>query len=122
VWRFVPSQQRLELFVESPGASVCDYPDNLCLHPRHGLIVVCEDSKQPVQRLYGLKREAGLDGLFELARNNVQLAGGELEKLPGLKGDFRGAEWAGTCFSADGKTLFANVYRPGFTVAISGPF
>ncbi len=122
VWRFVPSQQRLELFVESPGASAFDYPDNLCLHPRSGLIVVCEDSKQPVQRLYGLRREGGLDGLFELARNNVQLAGGELEKLPNLKGDFRGAEWAGTCFSADGKTLFANVYRPGFTVAISGPF
>jgi secreted PhoX family phosphatase len=122
VWRFVPSQQRLELFLESPAASVFDYPDNLCLHPRQGLIVVCEDSKQPVQRLYGLKREAGLEGLFELARNNVQLAGGELPAQPGLKGDFRGAEWAGTCFSADGKTLFANVYRPGFTVAISGPF
>jgi secreted PhoX family phosphatase len=125
VWRFIPSQQRLALFVESPGASVFDYPDNLCLHPRQGLIVVCEDSKQPVQRLYGLRRRDGpdgLDGLFELARNNVQLAGGELEKQPGLKGDFRGAEWAGTCFSADGKTLFANIYRPGFTVAISGPF
>ncbi|MFG6433671.1 alkaline phosphatase PhoX [Roseateles sp. LYH14W] len=122
VWRFVPSQQRLELFLESPAASVFDYPDNLCLHPRQGLIVVCEDSKQPVQRLYGLKREAGLEGLFELARNNVQLAGGELQAQPVLKGDFRGAEWAGTCFSADGKTLFANVYRPGFTVAISGPF
>lgn len=118
VWRYVPSQQRLELFLESPGASVFDYPDNLCLHPRRDLIVVCEDSKQPVQRLYGLKREAGLDGLFELARNNVRLAGEHL----GVKGDFRGAEWAGTCFSADGKTLFANVYRPGFTVAISGPF
>lgn len=122
VWRFVPSQQRLALFVESPGASVFDYPDNLCLHPRSDLIVVCEDSKQPVQRLYGLRREGGLGGLFELARNNVQLAGGELAALPGLKGDFRGAEWAGACFSADGKTLFANVYRPGFTVAISGPF
>ncbi|HEY0955331.1 MAG TPA: alkaline phosphatase PhoX [Roseateles sp.] len=121
VWRFIPSQQRLELFVESPGASVFDYPDNLCLHPRSDLIVVCEDSKQPVQRLYGLRRDGGHDGLaglFELVRNNVQLAGEHL----GLKGDFRGAEWAGTCFSADGKTLFANVYRPGFTVAISGPF
>lgn len=121
----MPSQQRLELFVESPGASVFDYPDNLCLHPRSDLIVVCEDSKQPVQRLYGLRRRDGIDGLnglFELARNNVQLAGGELDKLPGLKGDFRSAEWAGTCFSADGKTLFANVYRPGFTLAISRPF
>ncbi|MFN3304791.1 MAG: alkaline phosphatase PhoX [Roseateles sp.] len=118
VWRFIPSQQRLELFLESPGASVFDYPDNLCLHPRSGLIVVCEDSKQPVQRLYGLRRGDGLAGLFELARNNVQLAGEHL----GLSGDFRGAEWAGACFSPDGKTLFANVYRPGFTVAISGPF
>ena len=118
VWRFIPGQQRLQLFLESPGASVFDYPDNLCLHPRQDLIVVCEDSKQPVQRLYGLRRESGLAGLFELARNNVQLAGEPF----GLKGDFRGAEWAGTCFSADGRTLFANVYRPGFTVAISGPF
>ncbi len=125
VWRFMPSQQRLELFAQSPGANVFDYPDNLCLHPQRNLIVVCEDSKQPVQRLYGLRRGDGRDGLaglFELARNNVQLAGGELPSLPGLKGDFRGAEWAGACFSADGKTLFANVYRPGFTVAISGPF
>jgi uncharacterized protein len=117
VWRFVPSQQRLELFLESPGSAVFDYPDNLFLHPRKPLIVVCEDSKQPVQRLYGLTRDAE-PGWFELARNNVQLAGEHL----GLRGDFRGAEWAGCCFSPDGKTLFANVYRPGFTVAISGSF
>jgi hypothetical protein len=117
VWRFVPSQQRLELFLESPGADVFDYLDNLVLHPTKALILVCEDSKQPVQRLYGLTR--GRDpGWFELARNNVQLDG----EHRGLKGDWRGAEWAGTCFSPDGRTLFANLYRPGFTVAIEGPF
>ena len=31
-------------------------------------------------------------------------------------------EWAGAVFSPDGKWLFANVYKPGFTVAITGPW
>lgn len=116
VFRFVPSQQQLELFYESPANGVLDYPDNLCLGPR-GLVVLCEDSKQPVQRLWGLDRTGAL---FELARNHVRLDG--QEAAFGHQGDFRGAEWAGACFSPDGRTLFANVYRPGFTVAISGPF
>jgi hypothetical protein len=114
IWRLHPREQVLELFHESPGAEVFDHPDNLCLAP-NGAIVVCEDSRQPVQRLFGLTREGAL---FELARNNVRLN----DELPGLKGDFRGAEWAGACFSPDGRTLFANVYRPGFSVAIEGPF
>lgn len=113
VFRFVPSSQTLELFYESPSSAVLDYPDNICLGP-NGLLVLCEDSDQPVQRLYGLDRAGGL---FELARNNTQL-----ENVFGHSGDFRGAEWAGACFSPDGRTLFANVYRPGFTVAITGPF
>jgi secreted PhoX family phosphatase len=114
VWRLRPSQQTLELFYESPGGAVLDYPDNICLGPT-GSIVLCEDSKQPVQRLFGMTREGAL---FELARNNTVLQG----ELLGLSGDFRGAEWAGACFSPDGRTLFANVYTPGFSVAITGPF
>ncbi len=31
-------------------------------------------------------------------------------------------EWAGACFSPDGKTLFVNVYSPAKTVAITGPW
>ncbi|MFN7693246.1 MAG: alkaline phosphatase PhoX [Burkholderiales bacterium] len=114
IWRLRPSQQTLELFYESTSASVLDYPDNICLSPS-GAIVLCEDSKQPVQRLFGMTREGGL---FELARNNAVFKG----ELPGLTGDFRRAEWAGACFSPDGRTLFANVYSPGFSVAITGPF
>lgn len=123
VWRYVPSAHRLELFLESPGSAVFDYPDNLILHPSKPMMVICEDSKQPVQRLYGLTRpsDGARPGWFELARNNVQLDA-EPNNPSGMKGDFRGAEWAGCCFSPDGRTLFANVYRPGFTVAISGPF
>ena len=114
IWRLRPSQQTLELFFESPSNTVLDYPDNICLSPS-GAIVLCEDSKQPVQRLFGMTRDGGL---FELARNNAVFQG----ELPGLTGDFRGAEWAGACFSPDGRTLFANVYSPGFSVAITGPF
>jgi secreted PhoX family phosphatase len=31
-------------------------------------------------------------------------------------------EWAGACFSPDGKWLFVNLYRPAKTVAITGPW
>ena len=33
-----------------------------------------------------------------------------------------GSEWAGATFSRDGEWLFLNVYSPGFTVAITGPW
>lgn len=113
VWAYHPEAEMLELAFESPDPLVLDYPDNVVLSPRGGL-VICEDSKQPVQRLYGLDREGGL---FEFCRNNVRLDG-----AMGFAGDFRGREWAGACFSPDGKWLFANVYAPGFTVAITGPW
>jgi secreted PhoX family phosphatase len=113
VWAFYPGAEVLELVFESPDPLVLDYPDNVVLSPRGGL-VVCEDSEQPVQRLYGMTREGGL---FEFCRNNVQLDG-----AMGFAGDFREEEWAGACFSPDGKWLFANVYAPGFTVAITGPW
>jgi hypothetical protein len=37
-------------------------------------------------------------------------------------GDYRGAEWAGCCFDPSGRWLFANIYTPGVTFAISGPW
>lgn len=113
VWAYHPESELLELVFESPDPQVLDYPDNVVLSPRGGL-VICEDSSQPVQRLYGMTGEGGL---FEFCRSAVVLEG-----QGGFSGDFRGAEWAGACFSPDGKWLFANVYTPGFTVAITGPW
>ncbi len=113
VWAYVLGDEVLELVYESPDPLVLDYPDNVVLSPRGG-IVICEDSEQPVQRLYGMTREGGL---FEFCRNDVRLDG-----AMGFFGDFREDEWAGACFSPDGKWLFANVYSPGFTVAITGPW
>lgn len=113
LWAYRPGEGLLELVFESPSRDVLDYPDNIVASPRGGL-VICEDSDQPVQRLYGLDRAGGL---FEFCRNNVVLDGHR-----GFSGDFRDQEWAGACFSPDGRWLFANIYEPGFTVAITGPW
>jgi hypothetical protein len=40
----------------------------------------------------------------------------------GLKGDFTSSEWSGPCYSPDGNWLFANIFDPGITVAITGPW
>ena len=67
------------------------------------------------EHLFGLTRTGEL---FQFARNDVLLDHG----YRGFVGDFRNAEWAGVCFSPDGRWMFANVYNPGFSVAITGPW
>jgi secreted PhoX family phosphatase len=114
VFAYYPSRAELVLIYESPDAATMDYPDNVVISPRGGLLI-CQDSKGPSQHLYGLTRGGDL---FQFARNNVHLDGGYRD----FSGDFRTAEWAGGCFSPDGRWLFANVYSPGFTVAITGPW
>ena len=105
--------QELSLVFESNPEAMLSYPDNVCVSPRGGLLI-CQDSAEAVQHLYGLTADGGL---FRLAGNSVRLDG-----YRGLRGDFRGAEWAGACFSPDGRWLFANIYNPGITVAITGPW
>lgn len=114
LWVLHPRTQELELFFESPSRATLDFPDNLVPSPRGGM-VICEDSEQEVpQRLWGMTRDGGL---FPFCRNAVRLDGAR-----GFAGDFSAEEWAGCCFSPDGRWLFANLYRPGFSVAITGPW
>ncbi len=113
VFCYYPGSQELQLIYESTDAAVLDYPDNVTLSPRGGLLI-CQDAKQDRQHLFGLTRSGEL---FQFARQNVVLDGAK-----GFSGDFRSAEWAGCCFSPDGQWLFVNVYTPGFTVAITGPW
>lgn len=113
VFCFHPDAQEVMLVYESPDPATLDYPDNITLSPRGGLLI-CQDSRGDVEHLFGLTRGGEL---FAFARNNVQLDG-----HLGFGGDFRAAEWAGSCFSPDGRWLFANIYSPGFTVAITGPW
>ena len=73
-------------------------PDNLCLAPG-GSLVVCED--HPNARCHLVL--VGKDGTMRrFARSH-------------------GTEFAGACFSPDGRVLFANLYDSA-TVAITGPW
>jgi hypothetical protein len=56
--------------------------------------------------------------IFKFAKNNVVLNG----ERNGIVGDFTGSEWAGACYSPDGRWLFANIQGPGITFAITGPW
>lgn len=98
IFRFNLTQQTLELFVESPGRGILDYPDNLTLAP-FGDLIVCEDGKGE-QFLIGITPEGKY---YQFARNAMN-----------------NSEFAGVCFSTDGQTMFVNIYNPGMTLAIWG--
>jgi len=115
VWMYVPRDEELHLVFESRSREQLNYPDNLCFSPR-GSLVLCEDGNRAGgQYLFGLGKD---NGLFAFARNQVVLD----RPVLGHSGDFRRSEWTGTCFSPDGRWLFANVQAPGFSVAITGPW
>ena len=98
IFRYNLKQDTVELFVESPGYDILDYPDNLTLAP-FGDLVVCEDGKNE-QFLIGITPEGRY---YPIARNALN-----------------SSEFAGICFSPDGKTMFVNIYNPGMTLAIWG--
>jgi secreted PhoX family phosphatase len=89
----------LTLVVESPGHDVFDGPDNLCSSPRGGLIC-CEDAGA-AQYLRGISPSGEI---FDFARN--------------LRNTI---EFAGACFSPDGRTLFVNLYGRS-TVRTTQPY
>ena len=113
VWQYDPAEEQLRMLFQSPGPEVLNAPDNICVSPRGG-IVLCEDGSGD-EFLHGLT----VDGqIFPFARNTVVLNG----ERNGISGDFRGSEWAGACYSPDGRWLFANIQSPGITFAIFGPW
>lgn len=113
IWEYDPSEEWIRLLFQSPGADVLNAPDNITVSPRGGL-VLCEDGSGQ-EFLHGLTVEGEI---FRFAQNNVVLNG----ERNGIVGDYRGSEWAGACYSPDGKWLFANVQSPGISFAITGPW
>ena len=113
IWEYDPGDETISLLFQSPGAAVLNAPDNITVSPRGGL-VLCEDGNGQ-EFLHGLTVEGEI---FKFAQNNVVLNG----ERNGFVGDFRDREWAGACYSPDGKWLFANVQTPGITFAITGPW
>lgn len=108
VWRYDPTRNTLTLeliFVGSDADETYECPDNICVSPYGGLMI-CEDSGG---RNYLLgTTAAGTPFLF--ARNRQQLAPGKTGELSGVS------------FSPDGKVMFFNVYKPGTTFAVTGPW
>ena len=75
-------------------------PDNVTLTP-WGDLLVCEDNSRD-NHLHIVTRQGNV---LPFARNAGSLS-----------------EFAGVCFSPDGKVLFVNLQTDGLTLAIEGPF
>jgi secreted PhoX family phosphatase len=123
VFRYDPASESLELIYDSPSYLECENPDNITVTPRGGLLLCEDNSGAPPgppnagERLLGLT----LDGqAFTFAQNNVVLPMAYNPFVPA--GDYRQNEWAGACFSPDGRWLFVNIQTPGVTFAITGPW
>ncbi|MBE9549415.1 MAG: DUF839 domain-containing protein [Proteobacteria bacterium] len=119
VFAYDPGSEKLTLIFESPSHRVISGPDNIAISPR-GNMVICEDHVTTVDKAQHLL--ALLDGgdYFYFCQINPDIRGEHnghdlAETLPG-------SEWAGITFSADGHWMFANIYNPGITVAITGPW
>ena len=90
----------LELFVEPNDTELLRNGDNIVMAP-WGDLVICEDTS-------GVCRVVAVTPKGEF----YVIAAATKE----------GSEFAGACFSPDGRTLFVNVQKPGYTVAITGPW
>ncbi len=101
MFRYRPGPNTLELFLEPRQPGRMKAPDNVVVAP-WGDVWFAEDSGEGRNRVVGISPE-GKTYAFASYR------GGE-------------SELAGPCFSADGQTFFLNVYEPGITIAVSGPF
>ncbi len=106
IFRYIPSRNRLELFLEGDSPRQMESPDNMTITPWGDLWFV-EDGGGS-QRVIGVT-PGGETYVF--AEN--RLLGAE---------DGDATELAGPTFAPDGKTFFVNLYDPGHTLAITGPF
>ncbi|WP_128377862.1 alkaline phosphatase PhoX [Streptomyces cavernae] len=114
VWFYDPKRRTLTLKVllgVNPDPSVdgaFDGPDNITVSPYGGLILA-EDG-EGVSHLFGA---TGSGRTYPIARNDLNV---------GTEEEPEYSEFAGVTFSPDGKTLFANIQKPGILFAITGPW
>jgi len=94
-------------------------PDNIIVSPR-GSLMICEDRLGVFTKGQYIAGLNGQNGLFAFCQTNPQLDG--IHAGHDLRRTALGSEWAGVCFSADGQWMFANLYNPGISFAITGPW
>jgi secreted PhoX family phosphatase len=119
ILEYDPGREKIRMVYESPGHAHFSGPDNIVVSPR-GSLVICEDRlhrDKSAQSVAGLTRAGEF---FRFCQVN-----------PDLEGEYAGhdlaatmlnSEWAGATFSRDGGWLFLNLYSPGVTLAITGPW
>ena len=105
VWAYDPRRSTLELKVRysvntDPASDAPDGPDNITVTPSGGL-VLAEDG-EGASHVLGVNRRGQT---FLIARNALNES-----------------EFTGPTFSADGRTLFVNIQRPGIVLAVTGPW
>lgn len=120
VFAYDPAANTLTLFVESVPASELPYldpsstpqsasanggfvlaaPDNVTVGP-DGRLYLCEDGSG-IEKVVGVNHQGEL---FEALHNVLN-----------------GSEFAGACFSHDGRFMFVNLQEPGLTCVVRGPW
>jgi uncharacterized protein len=105
VWRLDPIANTMELVVrfgvnDDPASDSIDGPDNITVSPWGGLLVCCDG--EGAQHLFTV----GSDGEPRVFARNAR----------------DGSELTGATFTDDGQTLFFNMYDPGATFAVTGPW
>jgi secreted PhoX family phosphatase len=112
IWAYEPinlEEGRLRLLFETPSFDLLDMPDNVCLQPKSKLLFLCEDGDYK-----GLGRP--IDNFIKILTPSGQVSPFAKNITPELSN----GEFAGTTFSKDGQTLFANIQNAGITLAIWG--
>ena len=88
----------LQLLAQASDPSVMDMPDNLTITP-WGDLLVCEDNHRDVY---------------------LRLVTREGKVIPFAHNGLSRSEFAGVCFSPDGRYLFVNIQENGLTLAVDG--
>ncbi|MBW4577536.1 MAG: PhoX family protein [Aphanothece sp. CMT-3BRIN-NPC111] len=100
IFAYNPNNNTVTLVVESTNSDELNAPDNITVAP-FGDLFLCEDGSGS-EYVIGVNQSGEL---YRFATNAIN-----------------GSEFAGVCFSPDGKTMFVNIQDPGITLAIWGPW
>ena len=110
IFKLTPGQSegvddQLQLFLQPAHSDLLTNGDNICNTP-WGDLIICEDLTQPYINNDTFIRGITPEGkIYTIARNAIN-----------------NGEFAGSCFSPDGQTMFVNIQASGLTLAITGPW
>lgn len=99
IWRL--SGDVLRLVCQPDDEAIMSMPDNLCLSPFQ-TVMVAEDGHSPHKRILSISPQGVVTPLAEYRGGSCELAG--------------------CCWSPDGTLFFFNIFNPGATVVVSGPW